>query len=153
MERIAEDVRRELGRFGAPGGMLEVLEHWPEAVGPEIARNAWPSRIARDGTLHVATSSAAWAFELTQLAPEILGRLSEGLAGNAPEAVRFAPGHLPEPAAVAASAVSGPAPPPGPQELAAAAELVAGIDDEELREQVRRAAALSLVNRGDGRSV
>ena len=44
-----------------------------------VAANAWPARIARDGTLHVNTSSSAWAFELGQLAPTILERLSEKL--------------------------------------------------------------------------
>ena len=78
--------------------MPEVLAAWPEAVGPMVAANAWPARIARDGTLHVNTSSSAWAFELGQLAPEILERLSEKLGESAPKALRFAVGHLPEPA-------------------------------------------------------
>ena len=75
-ERIGDGVKRELGRFGAAGAMAEVVEAWPALVGEQIARNAWPARIARDGTLHVATSSSAWAFELGQLAPELLERLS-----------------------------------------------------------------------------
>ena len=57
MERIEKDVRGELARFGPPGGMPEVLEVWPEAVGDVVAANAWPARIARDGTLQVNTSS------------------------------------------------------------------------------------------------
>src|SRR5262249_25118182 len=84
MERIDSEIRRELTRFGAPGGMPELLAAWPESVGPEIARNAWPARAARDGTLHVSTSSSAWSFELTQLAPEIMRRLSERLGEDAP---------------------------------------------------------------------
>ena len=64
IERIGNEVERELGRFGPAAGMAELLRAWPDAVGEEIARNAWPARIARDGTLHVATSSSAWAFEL-----------------------------------------------------------------------------------------
>ena len=35
--------------------MPELLERWPAAVGPAIARNAWPARIAKDGTVHVNT--------------------------------------------------------------------------------------------------
>ena len=35
--------------------MADLVARWPEAVGRGIARNAWPARIARDGTLHVNT--------------------------------------------------------------------------------------------------
>ena len=56
--------------------MAELLERWPGAVGPQIARFAWPARIARDGTVHVATSDSVWAFELGQRAEEIGGTFS-----------------------------------------------------------------------------
>ena len=64
-----------------------------------VAANAWPARIARDGTLHVNTSSSAWAFELGQLAPDDPRAAARGARRGAPKALRFAPGHLPEPAA------------------------------------------------------
>ena len=70
---------RELARFGPAEGMTEIVRAWPGAVGDQIARNAWPARLARDGTLHVATSSSAWAFELAQLEPKLLERLREAL--------------------------------------------------------------------------
>jgi hypothetical protein len=152
MERIEQDVRRALQRFSAPGGLPAVLEVWPEAVGPEISRNAWPARIARDGTLHVATSSSAWAFELSQLAPDVLEKLGDRLGDAAPGALRFAPGRLPEPAPSAIDDVSRRSPEPGPKEVAEAYTIVAGIDDQELRERVRRAAELSLMRNRSGRS-
>ena len=93
MDRVGDAVGRELGRFGPASGMASVVEAWPLAVGPEIARNAWPARIARDGTLHVHTQDSIWAFELTSRAEEIRTRL-----GNAaPRRMSFAPGPLPEP--------------------------------------------------------
>ena len=58
MDRVGADVERELGRFGPASGMAPLVEVWPEAVGPEIARNAWPARLARDGTLHVHTQDS-----------------------------------------------------------------------------------------------
>src|SRR5262249_25268728 len=108
-----------------------------------IAANAWPARVGRDGTLHVATSSSVWAFELAQLAPQILERLGD----ESPTALRFALGHLPATA-----------PPPSaeaPRERVrteradeqAAEQLVVGIDDEDLRKMVAKAAALSLARR------
>ena len=97
LEPLGEELRRELGRLGPAGAIGEVVGAWPGAVGPAIAANAWPARIARDGTLHVATSSSAWAFELTHLSATVRERLSERLGPAAPAALRFAPGRLPEP--------------------------------------------------------
>src|SRR5438045_3798977 len=98
MERIGSDVEHQLSRFGGLGAMPQIVSAWPAVVGDEIARNAWPARVARDGTLRVHTSSSVWAFELGQLAPRILEQLVAELGEAAPAAVRFTPGHLPEPA-------------------------------------------------------
>ena len=153
MERIEPEVRRELARFGAPGGMPRLLEAWPDAVGPEIARNAWPARIARDGTLHVAASSSAWAFELSQLAPEILARLRDRLGEDVPPALRFAPGHVPEPDETSFEVRPSTRLDPAPEERARAALVANEIRDEELREKVQRAAAASLALGRSGRPV
>lgn len=146
MERLGDTLRGELSRLGPEGGMSDVLAVWSEAVGPMVAANAWPARIARDGTLHVNTSSSAWAFELGQLSPEILGRLREKLGDTAPKALRFAVGHLPEPSSEELGEVRTEAPTPTEEALRRAAELAAGIADEELRNRVQRAAALGLSN-------
>jgi hypothetical protein len=145
---IAGDVRHELARFGPAAGMADIVDAWPAAVGEEVARNAWPARIGRDGTLHVHTSSSAWAFELGHLAAEIVGRLQTALGEVAPPALRFAVGHLPEPSAETAAERAPEPPRPGPQERAAAAELTASLSDPELRDLVARAAAASLAKSG-----
>jgi predicted nucleic acid-binding Zn ribbon protein len=147
-QQIGGQVRRELARFGAADGMADIVGAWPELVGEEVARNAWPARIARDGTLHVHTSSSAWAFELGQLAPAILERLRETLPNTAPPALRFAVGNLPEPELTSAERAGPEAPQPGPRERAAAAELTASLTDPELRDLVARAAAASLAKSG-----
>ena len=144
MERITSAVKQELSRFGTQGGMPELVEAWPEVVGQMVAANAWPARIARDGTLHVNTSSSAWAFELGQLAPEISTKLSERFGERAPKALRFAVGHLPEPPPPSPGDARTPVPEPTPEALQRAAELAAGIEDDELRKRVERAASLGL---------
>ena len=144
MERLEDLLRDELSRLGPEGGMPEVVAAWPEAVGPMVAANAWPARIARDGTLHVNTSSSAWAFELGQLAPAILERLADKLGGSVPKGLRFAVGHLPEPSSEELRDARVDRPEPTAEALRRAAELAAGIEDEELRNRVQRAAALGL---------
>ena len=144
LEPLGEELRRELGRLGPAGAIGEVVEAWPEAVGPAIASNAWPARIGRDGTLHVATSSSAWAFELTHLAATVQGRLADRLATAAPTALRFAPGRLPEPGSEGAETSARTVPTPSPAARAAGEEIAAEIEDPALREAVARAAAASL---------
>jgi hypothetical protein len=146
VKHLGEEVKRELGRFGPTEGLPELLAVWADTVGEVIARNAWPARIARDGTLHVNTVDSIWAFELTSRAAEIANRL--GL-----ERVRFAPGRLPEPdASVLDAAWSRPAE-PSESLREEGARLAAGIEDENLRKIVARAAAASLAKGLDGRSV
>jgi hypothetical protein len=146
VKHLGEEVKRELGRFGPTEGLPELLAVWPDTVGEVIARNAWPARIARDGTLHVNTVDSIWAFELTSRAAEIANRL--GL-----ERVRFAPGRLPEPdTSVLDEAAGGPVE-PSESLHEEGARLAAGIEDENLRKIVARAAAASLAKGLDDRSV
>lgn len=144
MERIGDEVGRELARFGPQGAIGTVVEAWPAVVGEAIAANAWPARIGRDGTLHVNTSSSAWAFELGQLAPTILEQLRGALDAAAPRAVRFSVGHLPAPGGSEEGDRSHRTVEPSPEALRRAAELTAEVGDSELRERMRRAAAASL---------
>jgi predicted nucleic acid-binding Zn ribbon protein len=145
-EPIGEDIRRELKRFGPSGAMAEIVRAWPSSVGEAIARNAWPARVARDGTLHVATSSSAWAFELGLLEADIRGRLTAAVGADAPKSLRFAPGRLPEPEAPTPDREHLRPPRPSADDRREAERLAARIEDENLRKVVARAAAASLAN-------
>jgi hypothetical protein len=152
MERIGTDIRRELARFGpVDGDMVAIVRAWPEAVGPTVARNAWPARLARDGTLHVNASSSTWAFELGRLAEAILEQLRAAVGEDAPPALKFVPGPVPEPAPPASDEGAETALDVGPEERLEGAALAAGIEDEELRDLVARAAAASLARARSGR--
>lgn len=141
MDRLADDVRAQLARFGPQAAIGRIAEAWPAAVGERVAQNAWPARIARDGTLHVHTSSSTWAFELEHLASAIRERLGE----LAPPKLRFAPGPLPESETVSSlEEASRDMPRPTAADRDTAAELTAEIGDEKLRKLVARAAAASL---------
>lgn len=152
-ERLGTDVRRELKRFGPAGAIADVVAAWPTAVGDSIARNAWPARIARDGTLHVSTSSSAWAFELGLLEERLRERLTAAVGKDAPARLRFAPGPLPEGGAPEPSEVEDHAPVVTEQHRQAGEELAATISDENLRKIVAKAAAASLAKPPDGRSI
>jgi hypothetical protein len=146
MERLADEAEQQLALAGLPqaGRLTEIASAWAAIVGDAIARNSSPRRFGRDGTLHVATVSATWAYELDRLGPDVLARLRATLGADAPVALRFAPGPVPEPPA--------PEKPPGPvdaQPMSAvdrreARELAAAISDTELRSLVARAVAASL---------
>src|SRR5213078_3496319 len=129
MERIGAAVRSELGRFGTAGAMADLVAAWPQAVGDAVAANAWPARIARDGTLHVATSSSAWAFELTQLEETVVSRLRERLGGQAPAHLRFAVGPLPEGGPKAVEEVRSSGPKVTPEHTARARRIASEIED------------------------
>ncbi len=113
--------------------MAELVERWPSIAGDAIARNAWPARIARDGTVHINTADSVWSFELGQRAAEIASKL------GVPK-VRFAPGPLPEPPAepvVSPVEVS-------PEDDERARAIASAIDDQKLRESVQKAVSLGL---------
>jgi len=137
VKHLGGEVKRELGRFGPQSGIADIVEAWPAAVGETIARSAWPARVARDGTLHVNTADSVWAFELTNRAADIAKRL--GI-----ERIRFAPGRLPEASDPDLKTADSRPPEPSESLRQEGARLAAGIEDENLRKIVARAAAASL---------
>jgi hypothetical protein len=144
VEPLGGQIRAELQRVGVDSGAGDAVSAWPDAVGDEIARNAWPARAQPDGTLVVHVRDAIWGFELTQRAGEISGRLP-----GRPK-LRFTLGPLPD---------TPPELPPelpvtaAPEHARAAAELTAGIVDPSLRESVAKVIKAALARAPDGRSV
>ena len=147
MGPLADQVTQELARFGTGAGLTDLVDRWPDAVGSDIARNAWPARIARDGTLHVHTASSAWALELGHLELRIRASLGE----LAPRKIRFAVGPVPERAVPVDAALRRPVD-PSAEDLAKASEIAAGIGDESLRKIVAKAASLGLARAESDRS-
>ena len=143
MERLSDAVRNELSRFGAQGRLGEIVARWPGAVGDAIARNAWPARIARDGTLYVHTADSVWAFELSHRAREIAARLEVA-------AIRFTPGPLPgtEPVTAAREGVA-----PSPEDVREASRIAGEVGDPELRKTIQKAVGLALARGRSDRPV
>jgi hypothetical protein len=140
-ERLSDSVRDELERLDPGSGgtaLTELLARWPAAVGDMVARNAWPARRTRDGTVLVHTSSSAWAQELTQLEAQVRAKLGE----SAPR-LRFAVGPLPAPGQEPVPEAERSVHRPTDADSAEADRIVRGIEAEAVREAVREACALS----------
>ena len=148
MDRVGSEIARELGRFGPASGMAPLLEAWAAAVGAEIARNAWPARLARDGTLHVHARDSIWAFELTARADEIRSRLGAA----APPRIAFSPGPLPETDDDLLEPARRRPPKPTAEHIEKAESLVRVIRDEDLRKVVANAIAASFSSADNDRS-
>jgi Dna[CI] antecedent DciA-like protein len=144
IDPLGVEIRAELRRFGADNGAGDAVTAWPEAVGEEIARNAWPARTQPDGTLVVHVRDAVWGFELTQRAAEISSRLP-----GRPR-LRSLPGPLPAgtPDVSPAQAIEA-----TPEQAREAASLTAGIEDPDLRESVAKAIKAALARAPADRSV
>ena len=149
MEPLGPQIEREFGRFGPAAGMGRIVEAWPRAVGAAVARNAWPARTTRDGTLVVHTADSIWAFELGQQEERIRAQLGDA----APLAVKFVPGPLAEPSPTPPESSERQLPKPDREQQARAAALTSAIEDERLRELVSRAAAASLARAASDRAV
>ena len=155
MDRIGREVERELARSGSRDAipLASITAVWPDAVGETVARKAWPLRVSRDGTLHVATASATWAHELALLQDQIRAALSARLGDAAPKGLRFAAGPIPEPGVPEATTapVVTEMPEVAPEIMQEAARVALEIDDPNLRELVSRAARASLLKARSGR--
>ena len=145
MERVGEGVRGELQRLGADSAAsVDQNDAWLAAVGPEIARNAWPARTQADGTLVVHVRDAIWGFELTQQAEEIRARIP-----GTPR-LKFVPGELPDGSLAEPSPVQ---PEPTLEQTREVEEMTASIDDPDLRESVAKVIKAALVRDRNDRPI
>ena len=68
--------------------LARAVEDWATRVGPQVAAVTRAESVTPDGILRVQVRSAAWANELSLMAPKILARLNEGRRGKIRE-LRF----------------------------------------------------------------
>jgi hypothetical protein len=138
-EPIASVLLRASGGESRDGSPLPPRA-WHDAVGDRISRRTRPMRLER-GVLTVRAATAAWAQELTFVAPTIIERLNA--LGFEVDALRFRVGPieaLAEPVRLPA-VKSIPAARPLPHDLARELEHVR---DPDLRESITRAASANL---------
>mgnify|MGYP002177104452 CR=1 FL=1 len=120
-----------------------VMAAWSKVMPERIVRRARPVSLTR-GVLFINVTSSGWAQELHHMHDELLQRLRLEVKGARIAALRFRVGPLPD----ALVRPRRPRPPPVPPPLEILPESVgralAGVADDELRERIARAAAISL---------
>jgi hypothetical protein len=145
--QISALLERWLSRKGLRAELLqyEILVRWPELVGDRLAAHTEPA-IFKDGKLTVRVGSSAWLHELSFLRADVAQKINAGLGDERVTEIRLVAGPVrrrrrraEEPQPVAAPAEPVPAALLGEIEAA-----LSGIEDEGLREAVRRAALARL---------
>jgi hypothetical protein len=91
-------------------------------------------------------SSSVWAFELTQLEPEIRSRLTAALGETAPASIRFTVGRIPESGSDSDREAKKSALKVTAEQSAEGERVASAIADRELREAVAKAVAASLAD-------
>ncbi len=136
------DVLRKLSRKHS-GVHPEIWSRWSMIVGEELAKRTIPE-VLRNKTLFLAVKSSSWLQELSFLKPILLERLADAVGPETVTEVRLVlnpelvirPTVLPAPP-MPAPVIDGPL----PLELECA---VKKVEDDTLRETIRRAASANL---------
>lgn len=120
-----------------------VMAAWSRVLPEKIVARARPVALTR-GVLFVNVTSSAWAQELHHMHDELLTRLREAVKGARLAALRFKVGPLPD----IVHRPRRPKPPPPVEPLEVLPDTVgralAALPDDELRDRIARAAAVSL---------
>lgn len=90
LEQVFPNVISSLG-IGSRYAGWNVVEHWPEIVGPTIAKFAKAIRFT-EGTLYVAVPDAAWRQELQAQIETLHARIREFPGGQAVTVIRLVHG-------------------------------------------------------------
>ena len=81
---LAQVLEEYLDNSGLGKGVAraEVVQRWPELVGPQIAAVTQAESVSADGVLRVRVATAPWANELSLMTPRIIARINAGRTGR-----------------------------------------------------------------------
>lgn len=76
---IGEVLKKYFGRHGLARriAQADIVNHWAELVGPQVAGVTEPQSVDQNGALWVHVKSAAWMQELQLLSPTIIHELAK----------------------------------------------------------------------------
>jgi hypothetical protein len=80
---VADSLSAVTSNLGGAGGpaLVELLNRWPEVVGPALAAHCRPLTL-RAGTLTIAADEAAWGAQLGWLEADLRRRLDEAVGAG-----------------------------------------------------------------------
>jgi hypothetical protein len=145
--RLGDLLAPLLARLGLEGRVKQqlVAALWPELVGRIAAGHSWPETV-RDGVLLVGADTHAWAQELDLRRGELMQRIEARVGPGVIRDLHFRGGRRAKPPGASRSAPS-----PHSQELhsfkvspgweRAVEEAVAAVEQEEVRERLRKTLA------------
>lgn len=134
---LVPSITRPAFRKRAPAA-AQVLADWPQLVGPEMAAQTQPRKLA-GGTLTLACSGAM-ALELQHTVPQLIARLNSRLGHVVVERIRFQQDWALDPPLPAA---------PRPQAIQAAREAVRDLPEGPLRDALESLGRHVLMPRRD----
>ncbi len=81
---LAQVLEEYLDSSGLGKGVerAEVVQRWPDLVGPQIAAVTQAESVSAEGVLRVRVATAPWAAELSLMTPRILARVNAGRQGR-----------------------------------------------------------------------
>lgn len=132
-------LRQFLQQSGLAGKLhaYEALLVWDDVVGPQIRAHARPSKI-RDGILEVRVDQAVWMQQLQLMKPKILSRLNERLGEEVIKDIFWKRGSFERDTPGPAQSDRRPLPSLPAEEMARVKEIVAPLQDDELRRELQR---------------
>ncbi len=112
-----------------------VMSLWEQVVGSIVARKSWPEKV-EDGVLYVGVSSHPWAADLHLLKPQIIARYRQLLGRSALKDVEFRVGRRKarKEEETGTGIALHPAPHEAPKPEPIPAQLLADIENPEVRE-------------------
>lgn len=128
-----------------------VLTDWPAIVGTHLAERSAPEKIVPagprgEGTLHLRIKDGALALELQHLEPILLERINGYFGYRAVSRLRMIQGPLPPQNVAPPSRTPAPL---EPDENARLEDLLAGVEDDALRERLESLGRAVLGRAGD----
>ena len=75
--------------LGARIARAEVLGHWEQAVGPQIAAVTLARAIAENGTLTVSVRTSAWMQELSMMERSLIAKVNKSAGSEVVKKIRW----------------------------------------------------------------
>lgn len=131
-----------------PNSKAQILQRdWRRLTGEQIASHSEPVHLI-DGLLTIRVDSPVWSMQLSHMKPALLDTMKKKVSNI--RDIRFVQGALRSSVKKTAQRMAPPLPPPLPDEQEKAAQLVARVEDPDLRAALKNLFEIFLVTKRCG---